>query len=162
AASGRRPGPAADRAGGRAADAGARRDRDADPHLAAVVARAAGRKRAVRASRLVLSLVVVALLTASLSAMFVVNATEYAIVTRFGRPVRTALDPGLHWKAPFVDQVVRLDARLLLTEPPVAEYLTLDKKNVVVRPFLTWRVDDPLRYLQTVLIRDAAEARLTA
>jgi membrane protease subunit HflC len=49
-----------------------------------------------------------------------------------------------------------------MTEPPPAEYLTLDKKNVVARTFLTWRVDDPVRYLQTVLIRDAAEARLAA
>jgi membrane protease subunit HflC len=96
------------------------------------------------------------------SALLVVDTTEYAIVTRFGRPVRTYTTPGLRLKAPLVDQVIRLDARLLLTEPPVAEYLTLDKKNVVARSFLTWRIDDPLRYLQTVLIRDAAEARLAA
>ena len=49
-----------------------------------------------------------------------------------------------------------------MTEPPAAEYLTLDKKNVVARTFLTWRLDDPLRYLQTVQLRDAAEARLAA
>ena len=49
-----------------------------------------------------------------------------------------------------------------MTEPPAAEYLTLDKKNVVARTFLAWRVDDPLRYLQTVQLRDAAEARLAA
>jgi len=93
---------------------------------------------------------------------FVVDTTEYAVVTRFGRPVRTYTTPGLRFRIPFVDQVVRLDARLLMTEPPAAEYLTLDKKNVVARAFLTWRLDDPLRYLQTVQLRDAAEARLAA
>jgi membrane protease subunit HflC len=93
---------------------------------------------------------------------FVVDTTEYAVVTRFGRPVRTYTTPGLRFRIPFVDQVVRLDARLLMTEPPAAEYLTLDKKNVVARTFLTWRLDDPLRYLQTVQLRDAAEARLAA
>jgi modulator of FtsH protease HflC len=92
----------------------------------------------------------------------VVDTTEYAVVTRFGRPVRTYTTPGLRFRIPFVDQVVRLDARLLMTEPPAAEYLTLDKKNVVARTFLTWRLDDPLRYLQTVQLRDAAEARLAA
>src|SRR5262249_19400482 len=35
-------------------------------------------------------------------------------------------------------------------------------KNVVARAFLAWRVSDPLRYLQTVLIREAADARLAA
>ena len=95
-------------------------------------------------------------------AAFVVDTTEYAVVTRFGRPVRTYTTPGLRFRVPLIDQVVRLDARLLMTEPPVAEYLTLDKKNVVARVFLTWRVDDPLRYLQTVTLREAAEARLAA
>jgi membrane protease subunit HflC len=102
------------------------------------------------------------LVAIAVGSAFVVDTTEYAVVTRFGRPVRTYTTPGLRFRIPFVDQVVRLDARLLMTEPPAAEYLTLDKKNVVARTFLTWRLDDPLRYLQTVQLRDAAEARLAA
>jgi modulator of FtsH protease HflC len=102
------------------------------------------------------------LVAIAVGSAFVVDTTEYAVVTRFGRPVRIYTTPGLRFRIPFVDQVVRLDARLLMTEPPAAEYLTLDKKNVVARTFLTWRLDDPLRYLQTVQLRDAAEARLAA
>ena len=85
-----------------------------------------------------------------------------AIVTRFGQPVQTYRTPGLRMRVPIADQVVRVDARLLLTEPPVAEYLTLDKKNVVARVFLAWQVDDPLRYVQTVQNRESAELRLAA
>ena len=102
------------------------------------------------------------LVALAVGSAFVVGTAEYAVVTRFGRPVRSYTTPGLRFRIPFVDQVVRLDARLLMTEPPAAEYLTLDKKNVVARTFLTWRLDDPLRYLQTVQLRDAAEARLAA
>ena len=102
------------------------------------------------------------LVAIAVGSAIVVDTTEYAVVTRFGRPVRTYTAPGLRFRIPFVDQVVRLDARLLMTEPPAAEYLTLDKKNVVARTFLTWRLEDPLRYLQTVQLRDAAEARLAA
>ena len=102
------------------------------------------------------------LVAIAVGSAFVVDTTEYAVVTRFGRPVRTYTTPGLRFRIPFVDQIVRLDARLLMTEPPAAEYLTLDKKNVVARTFLTWRLEDPLRYLQTVQLRDAAEARLAA
>ncbi len=107
-------------------------------------------------------LVVVAGLGLAVATPFVVDAGQYAVVTRFGRPVATYTEPGLHLRIPVIDQVVRMDARLLLTEPPVSEYLTLDKKNVVARPFLAWRVVDPLRFLQTVLVRDVAEARLSA
>ncbi|HUL02017.1 MAG TPA: protease modulator HflC [Gemmatimonadales bacterium] len=99
---------------------------------------------------------------AALASMFVVDTTEYAVVTRFGRPLRSYTTPGLRFRVPLVDQVARIDARLLMTEPPVSEYLTLDKKNVVARAFLTWRVEDPLRYLQTVVLREAAESRLAA
>ena len=102
------------------------------------------------------------LVAIAVGSAIVVDTTEYAVVTRFGRPVRTYTTPGLRFRIPFVDQIVRLDARLLMTEPPAAEYLTLDKKNVVARTFLTWRLEDPLRYLQTVQLRDAAEARLVA
>jgi membrane protease subunit HflC len=109
-----------------------------------------------------LGLVLGVVLLAVYGSAFVVDTTEFVVVTRFGRPVSTYTTPGLRFRIPLVDQVVRLDARLLLTEPPVAEYLTLDKKNVVARSFLTWRVADPLRYLQTVLLREAAEARLAA
>ena len=109
--------------------------------------------------RLVFTLTVLVAL-AALGSAFVVDTTEYAVVTRFGRPLRTCTTPGLRFRVPLVDQVVRLDARLLMTEPPAAEYLTLDKKNVVARTFLTWRVEDPLRYLQSVQLREAAEARL--
>jgi membrane protease subunit HflC len=116
----------------------------------------------MRSTSLLVVLLAVLLGGLAFTAPFVVDTTEFAVVTRFGRPVRTYTTPGLYGRVPFVDQVVRLDARLLLTEPPVAEYLTLDKKNVVARTFVAWRVADPLRYLQTVLFRQAAEARLAA
>jgi membrane protease subunit HflC len=91
---------------------------------------------------------------------FVVEATELAVRTRFGRPVAVVTKPGLHARVPLVDDVVRLDARLLYFDPPAGEFLTNDKKNIVVAPFVLWRVDDPLRFLQTLVTRESAEARL--
>jgi membrane protease subunit HflC len=98
----------------------------------------------------------------ALCSPFVVDETSYAIVTRLGRPIRTCTEPGLQFRVPLIDQVTEIDARMLLTEPPPTEYLTLDKKNIVARSFVTWRVTDPLRFLQTVVVRDTAEQRLAA
>lgn len=98
----------------------------------------------------------------ALATPFVVDVTEYAVVTRFGRPIQAYTTPGLRLRVPLVDRVVRVDARVLLTEPPPTEYLTNDKKNVVARSFLAWRVAEPLRYLQTVTVRETAAARLAA
>lgn len=91
---------------------------------------------------------------------YVVEATEYAVRTRFGRPVAVVTKPGLNARVPLVDDVTRLDARLLYFDPPAGEFLTNDKKNIVVTPFVLWRIEDPLRFLQTLVTRESAEARL--
>ena len=85
--------------------------------------------------------------------------TEYGVVTRFGRVLRVISAPGLYFKVPF-DSVVRVDRRLLLTRPAEAEFLSEDKKNIVVDSVVTWRVADPRRYLETLGERAAAEARI--
>lgn len=91
---------------------------------------------------------------------FVVDATQCAVRTRFGRPVEVIQRPGLHFKLPLVDDVILLDARLLCFDPPTAEFLTEDKKNVVLSPFVVWRIEDPLRFIQKLYTRENAEARI--
>jgi len=91
--------------------------------------------------------------------LFTVDVTESALVMRFGRIVRIASDPGLHVKAPF-DHVLRLDRRMTFSRPAPAEYLTVDKHNVVVESLATWRVADPGRFVATVRTHANADARL--
>ena len=106
------------------------------------------------------TLVAVALLAWVLVAcFFAVDVTEFGLVTRFGSVVRVVHEPGLHIKAPF-DIVVSLDKRLTSSRPGQAEYLTVDKKNIVVESLVTWRVTDPERYLVTLATRSAADPRL--
>lgn len=93
------------------------------------------------------------------SSLYTVDVTEYGAVSRFGDVVGIAETPGLKTKLPF-DRVIRLNKRLLDTIPPQAEYLTIDKKNVVVHSLLTWRIVDPHRFLESAVIRANAEAQL--
>jgi membrane protease subunit HflC len=81
------------------------------------------------------------------------------VVTRFGRVLRVTSAPGLHLKMP-VDTVVHIEKRLLLTRPMEAEFLSADKKNLVVDSVAMWRIADPQRYLETLGTRTAAEARI--
>lgn len=93
----------------------------------------------------------------------IVDASEHVVVTRFGRPTAAYSDPGLRLKWPWpIEQRISLDKRTLFLATDPAEFLTADKKNVVVEAFLTWRIHDPLRYLATLRTREAAEARLAA
>lgn len=95
------------------------------------------------------------------TAFFTVDVTEHAVVTQFGRPTKVITEPGLQFRLPLVQQVRRFDARLQILEPQQAEYLTNDKKNVVVNYFAVWRVSDPLAYFRALPSEAAARSQLT-
>jgi modulator of FtsH protease HflC len=88
-----------------------------------------------------------------------VDVKDYGVVTRFGKVVRVVGEPGLHLKAPF-EQVVRLDKRLTHSRPAPAEYLSVDKKNIVVESLATWHIADPERFLETLATRSNADLPL--
>lgn len=92
---------------------------------------------------------------------FTVDVTEHAVVTQFGEPVAVVTEPGLRLKVPLVQQVRRFDARLQVLEPQQAEFLTNDKKNVVVNYFAVWRIQDPLRYFRRLPSEAAARGQMT-
>ncbi|MBM3500530.1 MAG: protease modulator HflC [Armatimonadetes bacterium] len=87
---------------------------------------------------------------------YVVDETQSAVVTRFGRVVREVETPGLRVKWP-VDSAWRLDKRLQIYDPGPAQLLTRDKKMLQVDPYVCWRIMDPERYVRTVA--DPAMAR---
>ncbi len=100
----------------------------------------------------------VALLLIYLS-FYSVHETEFALVTQFGRPVRTVADAGLHVKWPF-QSILWFDKRLRIYNPRPSEFLTRDKKNLVIENYVAWRIEDPNRFVQTVGDTAAAEMRL--
>jgi membrane protease subunit HflC len=107
---------------------------------------------------LVAGAVIVLLLAIS---FFQVDVTEFAVVTQFGRPVAVETEPGLKFRLPFVQQIRRFDARLQVLEPAQSEFLTNDKKNVVVNWFVVWRIEDPLRYYRAMPSEAAARSQIT-
>jgi membrane protease subunit HflC len=95
------------------------------------------------------------------SCFVVIDVTEYGVLMRFGRVVRVVAEPGLHVKRPYpFETVTRLDKRLFTFKPAIAEYLTEDKKNLVVHSLVTWRIAAPERFLASVGVRAVAEGRL--
>ena len=111
-----------------------------------------------RRRQVILALVVLFLIW---SCFFTVDVTQTAVVTQFGNPVSTVLEPGLKLKVPLIQQVRKFDSRLQVFEPPQGEYLTQDKKNVVVTSFAVWRIADPLQYFRALPTDAAARSQLT-
>jgi modulator of FtsH protease HflC len=123
------------------------------------MATARNRPGASALRRTFLLLAALLLLVALYRGLFTVDVTEYGVVSRFGHIVRVVETPGLHLKLPF-DRVLKVDRRLLYSRPGEAEYLTADKKNVVVRSLALWRVADPKRFLKTVGSPAGADVQL--
>ncbi len=90
---------------------------------------------------------------------FTVQETEFVLVTQFGRPIRTVTDAGLHAKW-FFQSSTYFDRRLRIYNPRPSEFLTRDKKNIVVDSYVAWKIADPTRFLETVGEPVAAEMRL--
>lgn len=107
----------------------------------------------------VVALLVLGLVILS-QAAYVLPEWQQAIVTRFGQPIRTLREPGLYVKAPFLDAVTRFDKRVLVTDAAAGEYLTLDKKRLLVDHVSRWAIADPLQFFRTMRDERGAMARL--
>ena len=90
---------------------------------------------------------------------FAVRESEFVLVTQFGRPVRTVTEAGFNVKWPF-QSAIYFDRRLRVYNPRPSEFLTRDKKNVVIENYVVWKIHDPNRFVQTVSDPLAAEMRL--
>src|SRR5215467_5681869 len=88
-----------------------------------------------------------------------VKETEFVLVTQFGRPIYTISNAGLHIKSP-LQSATYFDRRLRIYNPRPSEFLTRDKKNIVVDSYVAWKIQDPDRFLETVGDPVAAEMRL--
>lgn len=92
--------------------------------------------------------------------LFVVHQTEKAIVLQLGEPLDSVYLPGLHFKLPFIQNVVSFDARILDYDARAAEALTSDKKTIVLDNYARWRISNLLDFYRTVRNIPRAQARL--
>ncbi len=94
------------------------------------------------------------------SSVFTVNQTEQALVLRFGQAINIVREPGLYFKLPFVDGVVRIDKRILALDLPEQEVIASDQKRLRVDAFARYRVIDPLLFYQALGSVDRANEQL--
>jgi membrane protease subunit HflC len=107
--------------------------------------------------------VLILILVVAMASVFTVDQTEQAIVLRFGEPVAgrgLVTAPGLHFKYPFIENVVFLDNRILVVEAPKQEVLASDNNRFEVDSFLRYRIVDPLKFYQTVGSPQRANSQL--
>ena len=74
--------------------------------------------------------------------LFVVKETERAVMLRFGQLVNADIEPGLHFKIPWVNTVRKFDARIQTEDATPERFLTLEQKALEVDSYAKWRIID--------------------
>jgi membrane protease subunit HflC len=108
----------------------------------------------------VVAVIIAALLIVAYSSVFTVYQTQQALVLRLGNPQAPVTEPGLHFKAPFIDTVIYIDKRILDLEAPAQEVIASDQKRLVVDAFARYRIAKPLRFYQTLGSINGANSQL--
>lgn len=92
---------------------------------------------------------------------FTVSQREHIVLTQFGKPTRTIIKAGLHWKRPgFLETVNRIDCRIhTFTTQPI-QLLLGDKNPIVLTCYICWRVSKPLLFFQSLVSTDIAVQKL--
>lgn len=82
--------------------------------------------------------------------VFAVDEREHVVKLQFHKIVKSDYEPGLHFKVPFADEVVRYPKRIQSKDRREDKVLTADRKGLAVDYFMAWRVVDPAQYYRSV------------
>ncbi|MDG1375473.1 MAG: protease modulator HflC [Yoonia sp.] len=93
---------------------------------------------------------IVVVVVAAVSSVFIVDEREKALVLQFGQIVKVKEDPGLGFKIPLIQNVVRYDDRILSRDLEPLEVTPSDDRRLVVDAFARYRIADVERFRQAV------------
>ncbi|MEO7098968.1 MAG: protease modulator HflC [Luteolibacter sp.] len=101
------------------------------------------------------------------SSVFTVSETEQVFITEFGKPIGDPINAnpkvnqaGLHFKTPFIQDVNRIEKRIIPWDGPATEMPTRDKLYISVDNFARWRINDPKTYYEKLRDERSAISRL--
>ena len=114
------------------------------------------------AVKIIAAVLAALLLSAGTNCWYTVEEDQYACVVRFQKIIETTADSGIHFKVPFLDSVKYFSKATQFYDIPPSEVLTSDKQNMTVDCYVLWKINDPLKFYQTLTTVDKAEQRLDA
>lgn len=84
------------------------------------------------------------------SSIVITQENEYRLIREFGRVSSVVTEPGLSFKIPFVQTADTLPKEILLYDLAASDVITKDKKTMISDSYVLWRIDDPLKFAQTL------------
>lgn len=114
----------------------------------------------MRNNPLLIVIILLVVVVAGSQCFFTVHQTQTALVLQLGEPLDKVYGPGLHFKMPFIQNVVYFDSRVLDYEARSREAFTVDKKAIVLDNYARWKIINPLQFYRTMRTIPGAQARL--
>lgn len=103
----------------------------------------------------IIVIIIVAIVVVCLKAsLYVVDVRLQAVITQFGKPVKTVTEPGLCVKTPFIQEVRYFDKRLLEWSGEPSDILTRDKENIGVGTWARWKIAESLKFYTSLGTED--------
>ncbi len=100
-----------------------------------------------------MTMIAVALILAMMliySLIFTVHQTQYALKLQFGKIVSADYEPGLNFKLPLIQKILYFDKRIQTLDAPEEQFLTSEKKNLIVDSFVKWHIIDTVTFFTSV------------
>jgi len=98
------------------------------------------------ANKMIVLSITIILFFAGLMCLFTVKETELALMLRFGKVVSGEFEPGLHFKLPVYHTIRKFDKRIQTLDAQAEQFLTSEKKNLIVDSFIKWKIVDVINY----------------
>ncbi|MCF7792313.1 MAG: protease modulator HflC [Victivallales bacterium] len=110
---------------------------------------------------IILAILILIILLFLSGTFYTVPQTQQVVITQFGKPIgNPIIEPGLHFKTPFVQKAHYFDKRLLEWDGAPTQIPTKDKKYIWLDTTARWKIVDPLLFLQTVYNELGAASKL--
>ncbi len=104
--------------------------------------------------------IIVLAIVAALSSIFIVDEREKVLVLRFGQIKQEINEPGLNFKVPILDEVVRYDDRILSLDTPAMEVTPADDRRLVVDTYVLWRISNTRQFREALAVAGIREAEI--
>lgn len=102
--------------------------------------------------RMIIIPIAVILLFLAMSSVVVTKPGEYRVIKQFGKIVRVEENDGssygVSWKIPFIQSETVISSKMKLSDLPVSDVMTSDKKSMIADCFVMWKIEDPVKFIQ--------------
>ncbi|MDK2946203.1 protease modulator HflC [Geotoga petraea] len=105
----------------------------------------------------IIAILVIVFLSTSL---VILDETQQGAIVRFGDIKKIITEPGIYFKTPFVDNVLKFEKRIMLYDIDTERVITQDKKTIVVDTYSIWRISNPQTFIESMRTINNALTRI--